>query len=131
GLGSRAEIGADRFHLGDAGLRGGLRPNLNEGLANRANIGNRANFTHIGNTNINIASSRSYFTGWQHGHWDGNWSRPGGGGYWNGWAHGFARGYDRGFWRGGWGGCLRGGIGWVLGGPLDCPPPLRGVRAAG
>jgi tetratricopeptide (TPR) repeat protein len=136
GGGNRPEIGGgNRANFGD---RGGIgnRTNIGEGVANRGNIGNRTNIGQIGNnnfaanrSNINIASNRSYFNNWQHGNWNGNFNRPGGGGYWNGWAHGYAHGFNQGYWHGGWGGYWHGGWGGYWGRPWYAAPIAWGLGA--
>jgi uncharacterized protein (TIGR03066 family) len=129
-----------RWDFAGGGNRGGLRPDIGGGIGNRTNIGNRSNIGQIGNNtfnNINIANNRQYFNNWQHGNWNGNWSRPGwagggtqwGGGYWNGWAHGWANGYNRGFWNGGWGGYWHGGYGGYWGRPWYAAPIAWGLGA--
>lgn len=120
-IGSGNLAGGNRPNIGGGNLAGGNRPNL--GGNNRPNLGGN-NFNNIHN-NINIASNRSYFNSWQHGNWNGNWNRPGGGGYMNGWAHGYARGY----WHGGWGGYWHGGWGGYWGRPWYARPIAWGLGA--
>ncbi|MBS0260396.1 MAG: tetratricopeptide repeat protein [Planctomycetes bacterium] len=135
-IGGGGNRGGGNNNIGGGGNRGGIGNNSGNrgGIGN--NSGNRINNGRIGNNNINnihnninIANNRGYFNNWQHGSWNGNWNRPGGGGYWNGWANGFNRGWNAGYWHGGWGGYWHGGWGGYWGRPWYAAPIAWGLGA--
>ena len=130
---NRPNFGGGNGIGGGAGIGGGgqqFRPgtgNVNRpgnGNFNNNNFNNN-NFNNFHNNNINIATNRPYYNNWQHGNWNGNWNRPGGGGYWNGWANGYAHGYM----NGGWGGYWHGGYGGYWGRPWYAAPVAWGLGA--